>query len=170
MPVRVTPSQTFQSFDLNTLQMKSVMTPSPSTVDEDMDLASVRRIFREKKIRHLPVLHDGILTGILSERDTRVVGLMPDITKIAVADLMTRKPATVSEETSVLAAVSKMAANKYGCLVVTATSGQILGIFTSQDAMRVLLAEKQIALPVADGCFSIESSEQWPGDYDDCLE
>lgn len=130
------------------LEMRSVMTPVPTTIDEDTDLTTARRTLREKKIRHLPVVHEGKLTGILSERDTRLVSLLPEISKMAVADIMSRNPLTVSEEMPVLEAVAKMAEKKYGCLIVTDPSGGISGIFTSQDALRLLLGECGINLPL----------------------
>lgn len=133
--------------ELSSLTMRSVMTPVPITIDEDTDLSTARKTLREKKIRHLPVVHEGRLTGILSERDTRLVSLLPEISKMAVADVMSRKPQTVGEEMPVLEAVSKMTEKKYGCLVVTDGTGGICGIFTSQDALRLLLGERGLKTP-----------------------
>lgn len=128
--------------ELYTLTMKSIMTPAPITVDEDTDLKTARHLLRENGIRHLPVVHSGKLKGILSDRDAKLVSLLPDIGKMAVADIMTRHPSTVTEDTPVLEAVTKMAEHKYGCLVITGKEGDVRGIFTTHDAIRLLLGEK----------------------------
>lgn len=133
--------------DLSTLKMGSVMTPIPITIDEDTDLATARHTMREKKIRHLPVLHNGKLTGILSDRDLKMVSLMPDIAKMSVAEIMTRKPSTVHETTLVVEALSKMSESKFGSLIVTKPTGEITGIFTTQDALRLVLGEKGLNIP-----------------------
>lgn len=154
---------------LASMKMEAVMTPVPITIDEDTDLFTARRLLRDKKIRHLPVTHSGKLTGILSERDTRMVSLLPEIVKIGVADVMTRNPLTVSETMPVLEAVSKMAAKKHGCLVVTGPAAEITGIFTSQDALRLLLGEQRPNIPVPSAYPLGESDDSDSCDEDDCL-
>jgi acetoin utilization protein AcuB len=133
--------------DLASLKVRSVMTPTPLTIDEDTDLVTARRILRDKNIRHLPVVHRGKLSGILSERDTRLVSFMTEISKMAVADIMSREPLAVNEETPVLEAVAKMAEGKYGCAIVQDGTGAISGIFTSQDALRLMLGEQKFRTP-----------------------
>ena len=83
---------------------------------------------------------------------------------------MTARPVTVSEATPVLQAVSMMAAKKYGCLVVTGPTGEVAGIFTSQDALRLLVGERGLNLPAPTGYPLRECDVDIdPGDEDDCL-
>ncbi len=136
------------------------MTAAPIAIDEDTDLSTARKILRDNKIRHLPVVHDEKLMGILSERDMRLVSLLPEISKIAVADVMSRKPLTVDEEMSVLEAVAKMAEKKYGCLIVTDSTGAISGIFTSQDALCLLLGERRFNFPAPTAYPLVEEEDE----------
>lgn len=151
------------SVDLKSLKIQDVMTEMPVTIEEDTDLVTARRLLRDHKIRHLPVTHQEKLTGILSERDLRLVNLLPGIQKMAVADLMTRHPLSVPENTRVTDAVAKMAAKKYGCLIVTGLTGKIRGIFTVQDALHLLM--KEFNLPV----FQTVLEEDEYDEMDDCL-
>lgn len=131
---------------IKNLSMRMVMTPAPLTIDEDTDLVTARRMLRENQIRHLPVVHAGKLVGVLSARDTYLVSLLPEIGKFKVADIMSRKPSSISEDSSVLDAVATMNEKKHGCIVVTGGKGEIRGIFTAQDALEVLLDSKGIKL------------------------
>lgn len=156
--------------ELSSLKMEDVMTPIPITIDEDADISTARRILREKRIRHLPVVHNGKLRGILSDRDTRLVSLLPEIAKVAVADVMTSRPLTVSEDMPVLQAVALMAARKYGCLIVTGPANNISGIFTSQDALRLLIGERGLNVPDPNEYPLRECDDDVDlGDDDDCL-
>lgn len=47
------------------------MTPSPHTIDADSPLELAQRILRENNIRHLPVVKNGKLVGILSDRNVK---------------------------------------------------------------------------------------------------
>jgi CBS domain-containing protein len=55
--------------DPQLLDVGSVATPDPITVDVGASVKAVLRVFREHKFRHLPVLRDGRPVGILSTRD-----------------------------------------------------------------------------------------------------
>jgi len=51
------------------LDIGSVATRDPITVDVGASVKTVLRVFRERKFRHLPVVQDGKPVGILSIRD-----------------------------------------------------------------------------------------------------
>src|SRR3954451_6855057 len=51
------------------LTMKDVMTAQPVTIGRDQTLATAHALMREHHCRHLPVLEQGELVGILSQRD-----------------------------------------------------------------------------------------------------
>ncbi len=51
------------------LEVAEVMTPNPVTVMPDEDLQSIANTMTERRIRHLPVLEEGKLVGIISIGD-----------------------------------------------------------------------------------------------------
>ncbi len=114
------------------------MTVSPNSIGIDQSLESAARKMRELKMRHLPVLEGGVLRGILSERDVaRVEAFGLDPHQLTVEEAMTPEPFTVAAGMPLSRVAMAMAANKYGCAVVTEGSA-VRGIFTTTDALRAL--------------------------------
>ena len=58
------------------VSVEEFTTPDPITVREDTGIEELRRLMDQHGIRHLPVLRDGRVVGVVSDRDVRaVVGL-----------------------------------------------------------------------------------------------
>src|SRR6516165_10777364 len=55
------------------------MTHAPYVVQAGASLASAARLMRQIGARHLPVLHEGSLVGILSERDLLLLEARTDL-------------------------------------------------------------------------------------------
>jgi CBS domain-containing protein len=55
--------------DLNELKVADVMTHSPITVSPDDDALAAAKLMGERRIRHLPVVQEGNVLGILGIRD-----------------------------------------------------------------------------------------------------
>ena len=52
------------------MQLKEIMTPNPVTLNIDEAFCRVAQIFKEKDIRHIPVVNsEGIIMGVISQRD-----------------------------------------------------------------------------------------------------
>jgi CBS domain-containing protein len=51
------------------VHMSEVMTRRPVTVSPDDDIVSAARLMGERRIRHLPVVQDGFLLGVIGIRD-----------------------------------------------------------------------------------------------------
>jgi acetoin utilization protein AcuB len=90
------------------------------------------------QVRHLPVVEDGKIVGVVSDRDLRQVELVADSAEILVADVMTRDPYCVAVGTPLSEVAAQMARRKYGCTVVLNRQGSVVGIFTTTDGMRLL--------------------------------
>ena len=135
---------------------KEVVSVSPSTVLLDAAL-----LLRASALRHLPVVQEGRLVGILTERDvqrcapSRLIPITEDSYNAVFADtnvgrVMTREPKTVSSQTPLLDAIRLMQQAKYGCLPVV-DDGALVGILTRGDlidALQRVLTEKAITKDV----------------------
>ncbi|MGE3541399.1 MAG: CBS domain-containing protein [Candidatus Tectimicrobiota bacterium] len=105
---------------------------------------------RQHRIRHLPVLQQGRLVGMLSERDVQSALPSPAttlslgevrfyLTRIRVADVMTRQVVVLSPTTSLAEAARLIRHKKLGALPVLA--GQdVVGIVTTTDLLEFLSA------------------------------
>ena len=54
---------------LGELLVREVMTPRPVTVDPDDDVVAAAQLMGERRVRHLPVVQDGKVLGMLGIRD-----------------------------------------------------------------------------------------------------
>ncbi len=115
------------------------MTPMPLTIGADQPLSLAHEIMRSKKIRHLPVLRNGDVVGIVTQRDLALIETLEDVDPaiVTVDEAMTPEPYLVRRSARVEQVARHMAAHKYGCCVVV-ERGHVVGIFTTVDALALL--------------------------------
>lgn len=115
------------------------MTTEPCAVDGDLTLRDARRRMSLNRIRHLLVTHDDRLAGILSERDIAVAESLPgvDLDKTPLSVAARERPYTCSPTATVAEVAEVMEAQRIGCVVV-AENDEVVGIFTTIDALRAL--------------------------------
>lgn len=114
------------------------MTRQPWTIRSDARLADAHRIMREHGVRHLPVLVDGQLVGLVSEGDVRLTQslLGREAQDVTVEDAMSQDVFTVAGTGPVDEVVEQMAKRKIGSAVVVDRRGHVEGIFTTVDALQ----------------------------------
>ncbi len=117
------------------------MTPLPHCIGRDQPLSVAHERMRSFDVRHLPVLEGGKLVGLLSQRDALFVETLRDVdpTKVPVEDAMSSDVYVVGPDAPLGDVARAMIEHKYGCVVVT-QGAHVAGIFTTIDALRVLLA------------------------------
>lgn len=118
-------------------KVQKYMTPAPKSVGYDRPLSQAMAVMSEMRIRHLPVLKEGRLIGLLSDRDVKLVGSFEDIDpdKILVEEACTFDPYCVSPSADLNEVVDYMARKKYGCAVVV-DNGKLVGILTEIDVYK----------------------------------
>lgn len=126
------------------------MTKSPVTVNEGDSLATAIRLLKEKRIRRLPVMKDGKLVGIVSDRDLKEASpskatsldiweLHFLLEKLTVGAVMTKKVVTITPETTIERAALVMMERKIGGLPVVSADRKLVGILTEDDVFRALV-------------------------------
>jgi CBS domain-containing membrane protein len=126
--------------------VRDIMMGAPVTLkpEDTLDLAS--DVISLGRIRHLPVLANGRLVGLLSERDLlgatadHIFGLKQKsksalLKTIAINDVMKKKVITVTPETEIRDAARLMADKKIGCLPVV-RGAALVGLLTTTDILR----------------------------------
>ena len=121
------------------LTVQQFMTRSPHTIGHDQPLVAAHRLMRDNDIRHLPVLRDRKLVGIVTQRDLHLIESLKDVDpdKVLVSEAMSAEVYTVGPRTSIRKIASEMATHKYGSVVVM-EHDQVVGVFTTVDALTVL--------------------------------
>jgi len=106
-------------------------------------------MFKKEHIRRAPVIKDGQLIGIVSERDLLNASPSPVtslsiweinylISKVTVKQVMSRKVKTIDIGTPIEEAARIMADSKIGGLPVI-RSGKVVGMITETDLFKILL-------------------------------
>lgn len=116
------------------------MTANPHCIGRDQPLSAAHDRMRALKVRHLPVLDGGKLVGIVSQRDLLFVESLRGVepAEVPVEDAMTTDVYVVPPERPLGEVCARMVERKYGCTVV-ARGEHVAGIFTTSDALRVLV-------------------------------
>lgn len=122
-----------------TLLIRDSMTKSVHTIGASLTLADAAKLMKKHQIRHLPVLDNGALVGLVSDRDVQMISGMSELdpTCILVEDAMSQAPWTVEPTTPLLDVATHMAESKVGSAVVM-EHDKVVGVFTTTDGMRVL--------------------------------
>lgn len=115
------------------------MSPTPIAVSPHDSLDTARKLMREYSVRHLPVVADDELVGVLSDRDLARPALVatPGWRQASVADAMSRSPYVVPEQAPLNKVARDMEQRRISSAVVM-DGKKIAGIFTSADALRAL--------------------------------
>jgi acetoin utilization protein AcuB len=131
------------------------MTYEVVTVEPTSLLLDAALTLRAGSIRHLLVIENGLLVGVLSDRDvqrcapSRLMPVSEEDYNAVFADtivnrVMTRNPETVSSTTPLAAAITIMQQSRFGCLPVV-DDDKLVGLLTRSDLVdalqRVLLGK-----------------------------
>lgn len=109
------------------------MVKSPYVIEPGASVKEAYDLMRELEIRHLPVVENGELKGLVSERDLHPEGKTTRISAVMKTDLYAVAPdAPLSE------VVGAMLDRKLGSALVVSPDKEVIGIFTTIDALGIL--------------------------------
>jgi CBS domain-containing protein len=126
--------------------VREIMMGSPVTLRPEDTLDLANDVISLGRIRHIPVVEDGRLVGLLSERDlmgaaaTTIFGLKQKsksalLKSFLIKDVMKKKLLTVKPDTPIKDAARLMKEKKIGCLPVV-NEGALVGLVTTTDILR----------------------------------
>jgi acetoin utilization protein AcuB len=119
------------------------------SVSPDTSIHDALAMFKKEHIRRAPVMQDGGMVGIVSEKDLLNASPSPVtslsvwemnylLSKVTVKQVMTKKVKTVEVNTPIEEAARIMADNKFGGLPVM-RSGKVVGMITETDLFKIFL-------------------------------
>lgn len=148
------------------MKIRDVMRPGPLTIATTDSLGAAQRTMARAHIRHLPVVADGHLVGMLSERDVLAARARASADENTwwtwtVREVMTTPAQTAHPEDSLTEVAGRMAAGKLGAMPVVEL-GALLGIATVSD---ILDAEVREAMAPAPKQVAIAADAMTPWPY-----
>ena len=129
--------------------VRDFMTPDPTTLGPDEALLQAVLTVRSLSIRHIPIVENGELVGLLTDRDLgraspSILGrTSPEeynqvFQQNNIRRIMVKHPVTVAPDSLLGDAVALLHDNKWGCVPV-AEDGKLVGILTMTDVLRYTL-------------------------------
>jgi len=126
--------------------IRDLMAQNPATLDRNETLDIPDTIMNLGRIRHMPVVEDGRVVGILSQRDLFRSALIVAlgfgrkttsalIKTIRVKEVMTKPAITITADAAVSDAARLMIEKKIGCLPVVENE-RLIGLITETDILR----------------------------------
>ncbi|MCG8611592.1 MAG: CBS domain-containing protein [Pseudomonadales bacterium] len=150
------------------ISVDEIMSSTVYTLTPENCVLEARLLMNEKRIRHIPIIENGRLVGLVSQRDVLAASdsSLHELSERSrlqleqehkLREIMSTEVATIDYRDSLKSAALRMRKYRYGCLPVL-QSGKLVGIVTDTDfvGIAVHLIEQ---LEEAD-------SEAWGDDFE----
>ena len=128
--------------------VSEIMRTEIATLGAKDRLDAAQDVMKIARVRHLPVLEDGRVVGIVSQRDlleaalSRALDFEPAarrtfLRSVEVGEVMAKEVVTATPETTLTEAARLLVGRRIGCLPVVDAQGTLIGLVSETD----LLAE-----------------------------
>lgn len=132
--------------------VSEVMTEDPVFVNVEQTVGDAVAALLESHVRHVPVLKEGVVVGILSDHDLQSSGVPTDVRQLLadaprlqallnqpVAKLMTCDAVTLTPDRDLTDAIDLIIQHRIGAIpIVDPGSNKLVGIVSYIDALRAL--------------------------------
>ena len=134
------------------VSVASIMTKNLITLKANDELSHAESLFKKNKIRHIPVVEDGEIIGMLSFTDLLRITFVDAVDDDAedvdaevynlftMRQVMTKNVVTITAETTIKQAASMFLEGEFHALPVV-ENGKITGIVTTTDLLRYFISE-----------------------------
>jgi len=130
------------------MQVREIMSTDIEVVDRNDNLLTVEERMATKQLRHLPVLEQGEVVGMVTQRDLFKAAMSSTmgygekaqkayLQSVRVKEIMVYPVVTVAPDTSVAAAAAMIINKGIGCLPVIEGT-KLVGMVTKTDLLRCL--------------------------------
>jgi acetoin utilization protein AcuB len=134
------------------MRVQRWMTFETVTVSPHETVREARKLMRRRGVRHLPVVDDGRVVGMLSDRDVRITDIdledvseAADVARVAgeersVREVMSAPVHVVREDASVEDAARLMLSRRINAVPVVTDTGELVGLLTTTDCLLAFLS------------------------------
>lgn len=137
--------------------VRDIMQAHPVSATFETRLPDIVRVLQRRGFRHLPVLHEGRLVGLISDRDVKQsmtsVSLATEgrardllLDTLTAGQIMTRRVITIGPASGIEEAARLMATERISALPVT-DGDRLLGIVTETDILRLFVISLGVLEP-----------------------
>jgi acetoin utilization protein AcuB len=144
--------------DQNITKVSRWMTSNPVVIEDSATIVEAIHLLKEKNVRRLPVMHKGRVAGVVTDKmlkdftpgkatslDTWEVHYLLARTPVTAA--MNPRPHTVTPDTEILDAAKLLHDRKLNGVLVMNEKNELVGIFTTTNALEALIAFAQAYKP-----------------------
>lgn len=129
------------------MKVRDLMTREVATLTEDATVGDAMAMLDEHGVRHIPILSDGELVGMLSDRDVRrMEGLLAlgvadsarseAVLQTPVMQVVSGAPLNIDPDASVDELIDQLLDRCVGAMAVVGKDGQVQGIVSFVDVLR----------------------------------
>ncbi|RLA99357.1 MAG: hypothetical protein DRG83_13145 [Deltaproteobacteria bacterium] len=121
------------------------------TIDENESLQKAAKVLQENQIKILPVMRNGTLVGVITDRDVKRASASDATTldahelhyllsKLKIKEIMTKNPITVPDDYTVEEVAGILLEHKISGVPVVNEEGKLVGVITKTDLFKLILA------------------------------
>jgi CBS domain-containing protein len=127
---------------MHTSTVREAMTSSPTTIESDATVIEAAKHMTSENVGSLPVVRNGDLVGMVTDRDlvTNVLAKDVDPSKVTVAEVSSSNPVVATPDEPLDAALKRMASEQVRRLPVV-DGGKLVGILAQADVAKSAEAE-----------------------------
>lgn len=135
--------------------VSKIMTRKLITLSLSDDLYKAEKLFKKYHIRHIPIVEEGHIIGMLSYSDLKRISFLDayDANEIqvdnaiyemlSIGQIMVKNPVKVSSDVTVKAVVEILASKEFHALPVV-DNDMLVGIVTTTDLLKYLLEQYEL--------------------------
>lgn len=115
------------------------VSPILYSADPETSLSEIESKIDQMGFRHVPILKNEKIVGIISERDLSLAMRLGNAQELRAKDVMVHEPFCVQAGTPIEDVAYELSNRKIGSAIVLDNKGSLEGIFTSTDALNALV-------------------------------
>ena len=122
------------------MRVKDIMTQNPVIVSPLDNIQSPFQVLINDGIHQVPVVTEGELVGIVTDRDLRIA-LSEDISdpNLKIGSVMSKNPVSVTDDLKIVEAAKIIRKRRFNALPVISKKGELVGIVTVRDILDGLI-------------------------------
>ena len=135
------------------MRIKDIMTASVDSIQSTDNIAYAARRMAEGDVGALPIMSDGKLVGIVTDRDIAVRGVAAGISpETPIRQIMSEKVATCSPDDDIESVLTLMSREQIRRMPVCNDRAEVVGIVALADAAQHDPKKGEVAEALADIC------------------